>query len=101
MRYLDERKLWYAETEELAERLANKAARDIQEILDAHDVIRLRSTARPKATAFNRVMLVILTIPLLSLCSVKWCFTGNFFLDTWEKKYKVIAWIIKIMGVRK
>lgn len=88
-------------TEDLAERLANKSARDIQEILDDHDVIRLSSTERPKATAFNRLMLVILTIPLLSLCSVKWCFTGNFFLDTWEKKYKVIAWIIKIMGVRK
>lgn len=101
MRYLDERELWYAETEELAERLANKSAREIQTILDAHDVIRLRSTDRPKATAFNRLMLVLLTIPLLSLCSVKWCFTGNFFLDTWEKKYKVIAWVIEIMGVRK
>ena len=101
MRYLDERKLWYAETEELAERLANKSLRDIQEILDAYDVIRLRSTERPKATAFNRLMLVLLTIPLLLLCSVKWCFTGNFFLDTWEKKYKAIACVIKIVGVRK
>lgn len=101
MRYLDERELWYTETEELAERLANKSARDIQAILDDHDVIKLRSTARPKATAFNRLMLVLLTIPLLLLCSIKWCFTGNFFLDTWEKKYKVIAWAIEIMGVRE
>lgn len=101
MRYLDERQLWYAETEELAERLANKSARDIQAILDDHDVIKLRSTERPKATAFNRLMLVLLTIPLLLFCSIKWCFTGNFFLDAWEKKYKVIAWIIEIMGVRK
>lgn len=101
MRYIDERELWYAETEELAERLANKSARDIRGILDDHDVIRLRSTARPKATAFNRLMLVLLTIPLLLLCSVKWCLTGNFFLDTWDKKYKVISWVIKVMGVRK
>ena len=101
MRYLDERQLWYAETEELAERLANKSAGDIQAILDEHDVIRLRSTTKPEATAFNRLMLILLTVPLLLLCSIKWCFTGNFYLDSWEKKYKMVEFVIKIMGVRK
>lgn len=101
MRYLDERQMWYAETEELAERLANKSTRDLQAILDDHDVIKLRSTERPKATTFNRLMLILLTVPLLLLCSIKWCFTGNFYLDSWEKKYKMVEFVIKIMGVRK
>ena len=71
MRYLDERELWYNETEELSERLANKSVKEIQAILDANDVIKLRSTKRPNQAVFTRFMLVLLTIPLLMLCSVK------------------------------
>ena len=100
MRYLDEKILWYAEKEELSKKLANKSEQEIQTIIDQMDIIRLRSTERPKTNVLNRLMSVLLTLPLYMLCSVKWCFTGDFYLDSWEKKYKVLSWIIKIMGVR-
>lgn len=101
MRYLDEKVMWYAETEELSYKLENKSAREIQQILDKNDVIKLRSTKRPKTTMFNRVMFVMLFLPIMLLCSTKWCITGDFYLDSWEKKSRVLTFILNLMGRNK
>jgi hypothetical protein len=100
MRFLDEKELWNSEVEDVAEKLANKSKVEIIDILYEQDVIRLRSTTRPKNNLFNRLMFIILVIPLFILCGIKWCFTGNMYLDSWEKRYKILALVIKIIGVR-
>lgn len=98
MIFKDEKEMWYSQTEELAYKLANKDVAEIQEILDDHDVIRLRSTERSGKTIFNRFSILFVYPILLGIFSIKWLLTGEGHLDSWEKKSKIIKFLIRMIG---
>ena len=98
MIFKDEKEMWYADTEILAAKLANKDVKEIQEILDDHDVIKLQSTDREKKTVFNRLATFIVYPILLVLFCVKWLMTGRGHLDSWDKKYKSVSFLMKMIG---
>lgn len=98
MRFKDEKVMWYSDTERLAALLEDKSKEEIQEILEEHDVIKLRSIDRPKTTGFNRVALVIFFIPVLTVSGVKWFLTGDRYLDSWAKQSRTLRTILKFMG---
>lgn len=99
MRFKDEKYLWNADVEDIAGMVANKSKEDVLQVLDNYNVIKLTSIERPKVTAFNRFMFVLLFIPLATTASIKWMMTGDGYLDTWAKKYNVVGWIFKIVGI--
>lgn len=99
MIFTDEKEMWYSETEKLAEKLSNKTQREIQEILDESDVIALRSIDRPKDNKIlNRFVFILLFVPLLLLSAIKWIFTGDKYLDSWFKKYKMLDKLFKFIN---
>ena len=100
MRFYDERNLWYSETEELAEKLANTGVREIQEILDEHDVVRIRSCDRPKTTALGRLLFPFVAITFLFIMPVKWVITGNSYFDAVSCKYKWIRKLTNYVGIK-
>ena len=99
MRFKDEKHMWYAETEIIAAELANKSEQEVQDILDDWDVITLRSGDRPKAKMINRLALVVLYLPLMALTAVKWCYTGDRYLDSWAKRNSVLNTVMKFAGL--
>ena len=101
MRFSDEKQMWYADIERLAKRMANKSEQELLDIFYKHDIIKIVSTDRPKVTTFNRLMFVVLFIPLMMLAATKWMGTGDAYLDTWAKKYKLVGLIYKLIGVDK
>ena len=98
MRFTDEKPMWYADTEALACRLADKSASDIQEILDDHDVITLASKERPNTTILERLAILIVGPIALILCAIKWALTGDHYLDSWEKKSRIVRWMFGLLG---
>ena len=100
MRFKDEKQMWYADTEMLAARLANKDKLDVQEILDSADVITLRSTERPKAKLINRISLVVLYPALVVVSVVKWLLTGDRFFDSWAKKSRWFSAVLDFAGIK-
>jgi len=101
MRFSDEKQMWYADTERLAKQMANKSEQELLDIFYKHDIIKIVSTDRPEVTIFNRLMFVLLFIPLTMLAATKWMGTGDAYLDSWAKKYKLVGWIYKLIGVDK
>ena len=101
MRFSDEKQMWYADTERLAKQMANKSEQELLDIFYKHDIIKIVSTNRPEAATFNRLMFVLLFIPLSILAATKWMGTGDVYLDTWAKKYKIVGWLYKLIGVDK
>ena len=101
MRFSDEKQMWYADTERLAKQMVNKSEKELFDLLDKYDIIKIVSTDRPKVTTFNRLMFVLLFIPLMMLAATKWMGTGDAYLDTWAKKYKLVGLIYKLIGVDK
>lgn len=101
MRFSDEKQMWYADTERLAKQMANKSEQELLDIFYKHDIIKIVSTNRPEVTTFNRLMFVLLFIPLTILAATKWMGTGDAYLDTWAKKYKLVGLIYKLIGVDK
>lgn len=99
MRFKDEKYLWNADVEAIAEGLANKSKEDVLQVLDGYNVIKLTSIERPKVTAFNRLMFLLLFIPLATAAGIKWMMTGDCYLDSWAKKYKPVSWIFKVIGI--
>ena len=99
MRFTDEKPMWYADTEMLAKQLSNKTEREVQEIFDKHDVIKLKSTKRPSASFMNRLVLVIVFIPLVILSFIKWVVTGDRYLDSWVKKNRALGFIVRLAGI--
>lgn len=99
MRFKDEKYLWNADVEAIAEMIANKSKEDVLQVFDNYDVIKLTSIERPKVTAFNRLMFVLLFIPLATTAGIKWMMTGDAYLDTWAKKYVFVGRIFKIIGI--
>lgn len=100
MRFKDEMHMWYSDTEMLAGKLANKNVSEIQEILDEHDVIKLRSCERDGLNIFNRIFMMISFPFLLMLYGAKWMFTGQGGLDTWAKKSKLLQLVITWGGYK-
>lgn len=100
MRFSDEKHMWYADTEKLAEKLANKTERQVQDILDEHNVIKLITGDRPSVTALGRVTMVLLFIPLVIATVVKWFLTGDRYLDSWVKRSKVATRLIEYTGIK-
>ncbi len=100
MRFKDERNMWHSETEDLAEALADKSASEIQEILDEHDVITLRTGERERLNIFNRLFWIAAFPILFSLFCVKWLLTGDGHLDSWAKKFKPLELVFKYSGVK-
>ena len=101
MRFSDEKQMWYADTERLAKQMANKSEQELLDIFYEHDIIKIVSTDRPEVTTFNRLMFVLLFIPLTILAATQWMGTGDAYLDTWAKKYKLVGLIYKLIGVDK
>lgn len=101
MRFSDEKQMWYADTERLAKQMANKSEQELLDIFYKHDIIKIVSTDRPEVTTFNRLMFVLLFIPLTILAATKWMTSGDAYLDTWAKKYKLVGLIYKLIGVDK
>lgn len=101
MRFSDEKQMWYADIERLVSRMANKSEKELFDLLDQYDIIKIVSTDRPEVTIFNRLMFVLLFIPLTMLAATKWVGTGDAYLDSWAKKYKLVGWIYKLIGVDK
>ena len=101
MRFSDEKQMWYADTERLAKQMANKSEQELLDIFYKHDIIKIVSIDRPEVTTFNRLMFVLMFIPLTMLAATKWMGTGDAYLDSWAKKYKLVGWIYKLIGVDK
>jgi len=101
MRFSDEKQMWYADIERLAKQMANKSEQELLDIFYKHDIIKIVSIDRPEVTTFNRLMFVLLFIPLTMLAATKWMGTGDAYLDSWAKKYKLVGWIYKLIGVDK
>lgn len=100
MRLYDERKLWCSEVEDLAEKLSDKSKREVQLILDWHDVIALRSCDRPKTTFLGRLLFPLIAIILLLSMPLKWLITGNSYFDSVAKKNKWIRSITDYVGIK-
>lgn len=98
MRFKDEKYMWYADTEILAAKLANKSKREVQRILDDHDVIKLNSCDRPKLKWFNRLSWIVLIPFFMLLFIIKWFITGDGHLDTWFKKSKILNYLYNFTG---
>ena len=101
MRFSDEKQMWHADTERLVKQMANKSEQELLDIFDKHDIIKIVSTDRPEVATFNRLMFVLLFIPLTVLAATKWMVSGDRYLDSWAKKYKLVGWIYKLIGVDK
>lgn len=101
MRFSDEKQMWYADIERLAKQMANKSEQELLDIFYKHDIIKIVSIDRPEVTTFNRLMFVLLFIPLTMLAATKWMGTGDAYLDSWAKKYKLVGLIYKLIGVDK
>lgn len=101
MRFKDERYLWYADVERIAKQMANKSEQELFDILNEHDIIKIVSTDRPEITAFNRLMLILLFLPLSMLAATKWMLSGDAYLDAWAKKYKLVGWLYNLIGADK
>ena len=99
MRFKDEREMWSADIEALAAQLSNKSNDEVEEILDAHDVIKLRSCDGPKSTLVNRLALILFVPILILVTGIKWLCTGDRYLDSWEKRNKILRNILKISGL--
>lgn len=89
MRFLDEKHMWYAETEYLATKLANKSERDVLNILNQHDIIRLDSMERKPTPVLGRLLFVVSYPILLLLVGIKWVLTGDRYLDSWVKRLRL------------
>lgn len=100
MRFSDEKYMWYADTEKLAEKLANKTERQVQDILDEYNIIKLTTGDRPDVTALGRVTTVLLFIPLVIATVVKWFLTGDRYLDSWVKRSKLVTRLITWAGIK-
>ncbi len=101
MRFSDEKQMWYADIERLAKQMANKSEQELLDIFYKHDIIKIVSIDRPEVTTFNRLMFVLMFIPLTMLAATKWMGTGDAYLDSWAKKYKLVGLIYKLIGVDK
>ena len=86
MRFIDEKYMWYAETEYLATELANKTEQEVMDILNQHDIIRLDTMERKSTHTFGRILLVVLYPFLVLLACIKWVLTGDRYLDSWSKR---------------
>jgi len=100
MRFYDEKCLWYSETETLADQMENKTAREIQEIFDDHDVVRIRSCNRPQTTMVGRLLFPIVAISFLLIMPIKWIITGNSYFDAVSCKYKWIRKLTDYVGIK-
>lgn len=100
MRFKDEKEMWYADTEHLAAKLADKSQKEIQEILDDRDVIKLRSCERSSISFLGRLSSIVVFPSLIILMAVKWLVSGDRYLDSWAKKYKFLNSIINFSGIK-
>ena len=98
MRFKDEKVLWWAETEALAARLADKNQQELLEIFEENDVVRIHSCDRPKISIFNRVMSIFTFPVFIILMGVKWLLTGDQYLESWCKRSKALEFLFKISG---
>jgi len=100
MRFYDERKLWYAETESLARDLENKSYCEIMKVFECKDIIRLRSCERPKTTIFGRMLFPLVALAFLVVMPIKWMITGNTYFDSIAKKYGWINRLFEFVGIK-
>ena len=100
MRFKDEKPMWHADTELLAEKVANKTVREVQKIFDSHDVIKLRSCERPEVTVTGRLLFPIIFIALIPVVVLKWVATGDMYLDAIVKRFKWLGAIIDYCGIK-
>ncbi len=100
MRFKDEKIMWYAETTEMAGRLAHKSEREIQEILDDYNVITLRSIERPKVNILGRLLYPLIMLILCFVFGVKWLITGDGYIDTLVKRVPYLGKIVDYCGIR-
>lgn len=99
MRFKDEKIMWYAEVETLARELANKTEREVWGVLDGRDIVYLRSEERPEVTVFGRVLFPFVFIIAAMFSVIKWIITGDRYLDSVAKKYKIFDKILKYVGI--
>jgi hypothetical protein len=92
--------LWYAETEDLSHKLANKSARELQEIFDSGDIIELRTAKDKRVNTIGRLLSVPTFVLLILLSGVKWLVTGDRYLDSWFKQSKILSKIIEYTGIK-
>lgn len=96
MIFSDERYLWVSDVELMVSKLANKSAAEIEDILlesKTHRVCYLAVTPRNSVGVEGRLLLPLAFVFFVVLASVKWCLTGEWYLDSWKKKY---SWVRKI-----
>lgn len=100
MRFKDEKKMWYADTELLAARLANKTELQVQQILDDHDVIKLYSGDRPKVGIFGRLLFLPVCLVLIPVSVIKWFATGDRYLDVYAKRFPLFDRVMNYCGIK-
>ena len=100
MRFKDEKQMWHADTELLAGRLANKTERQVQEILDEHDVIKLRSGERPTVNVLGRILFPVVCLVLIPLSAIKWVVTGDRYLDVYAKRFPWFECALDYCGIK-
>ena len=96
-----ERTLWYNETVNLADELANKSREDIMECLQDRDLIEIRTNKDPVTSVGYRCFRFFAYVPvclvLLVLSAVKYIATGDQYLNSWAKKYRPVNWMIDLV----
>lgn len=100
MRFSDEKYMWHSDTEKLAEKLANKTEKQVQDILDDHNIIKLTTGDRPTVTIGGRITLILLFVPLVIAGCFKWCLTGDWYLDSWVKRSTIMTKLVEYGGVK-
>ena len=106
MIFSDERDLFVSEIADLSEKLANKSAKEIENILDDgnYRVVYLRYKGEDLNTLKNRLALPLILPILCIMCIIKWLISGDFSLDSWTRKYKIVYFLIRLIdanyGVR-
>jgi len=100
MRFKDEKKMWYADTEHLARKLAKRSEQEVQEILDEHDIIKLRSGERPTVKMLGRILFPIVCLVLIPIAAIKWVVTGDRYLDVYAKRFPWFEAAMDYCGIK-
>jgi len=95
----DERDFFVHDIEILAEKLEHKSKDEILEILDngVNRLCYLKYSGEDKNKWYNRLAMIPLLPVLYFISFVKWVLTGQMHLDTWQKKYKIVDKMIKLV----
>lgn len=99
MIFSDERDLFVSEIEDLSQKLANKSAKEIEQILDDgnYRLMYLAYKGDDLNTFKNRLALPFIVPILCIICLIKWIISGDYYLDSWARKFKIVFILLRLI----